>query len=148
MYDESLPAFSATGYREAFDDLDGRLTLDQATERNIGRNRQLARRQRTWFRAEPGIDWLDGATPGLVEDALELRRPRPGVLEPESQPCRIREARLQAPTAERLGDGDHELLLDRPGQEAERSCPTSRSSRGTCSRASGSRRDRRTGVGR
>ena len=70
-YGASLPSLSAVGYREAFDYLDGRTTLDEAIERNITRNRQLARRQRTWFRREPGITWLDASrTP--TEEALAL----------------------------------------------------------------------------
>jgi tRNA dimethylallyltransferase len=73
-FDESLPAFSATGYREAFDALDGTLTVEQAIERNIQRNRQLAKRQRTWFRAEPEVNWLDAASPALVDDAFAIAR--------------------------------------------------------------------------
>ena len=73
-YGPSLRAFSATGYEEAFDLLDGRLTLEEALERNITRNRQLARRQRTWFRAEPDVNWLDAASPTLVDDAYVIAR--------------------------------------------------------------------------
>ena len=58
-YDPSLRAFSAVGYQEAWDYLDGKLTLDGAVDRNITRNWQFARRQKTWFRAEPGVTWLD-----------------------------------------------------------------------------------------
>ena len=57
-FDPSLPAFSAVGYREAFGVLDGSLTRDEALARTITRTRQLTRRQQTWFRAEPGINWL------------------------------------------------------------------------------------------
>jgi tRNA dimethylallyltransferase len=57
-YGTNQRAFSAVGYREAFDVLDGRLTRDEAVARNIVRNNQFARRQRTWFRAEPDINWL------------------------------------------------------------------------------------------
>ena len=71
-YDTSLRSFSATGYQEAFDVLDGRLTLGEAIDRNIARNRQLARRQRTWLRSEADINWLDAASPSLVEDALAI----------------------------------------------------------------------------
>jgi tRNA dimethylallyltransferase len=71
-YDPSLPAFSATGYREAFDHLDGLITLEQAIERNVARNRQLARRQRTWFRSEPDIHWLDATSPSLVDETFEI----------------------------------------------------------------------------
>jgi len=72
IYGESLRSFSATGYREAFDVISGRATLDEAIERNVARNRQLARRQRTWFRSEPDIHWLDATSPSLVDDALAL----------------------------------------------------------------------------
>ena len=58
-YDPSLRPFSAVGYHEAWDHLDGNATLDQAMERNITRNWQFARRQKTWFRAEPDVEWLD-----------------------------------------------------------------------------------------
>jgi tRNA dimethylallyltransferase len=72
QYDASLRSFTAAGYQEAFDVLDGRSTLGDAIDRNIARNRQLARRQRTWFRSEPDISWLDATSPSLVEDALAV----------------------------------------------------------------------------
>lgn len=62
-YPEDLPAFSAIGYPEAFAVLDGRLDLEAAIEQDIARNVAFARRQRTWFRAEPGIAWLDPTAP-------------------------------------------------------------------------------------
>lgn len=60
-YDPSLPAFTAFGYREAFAVLDGELTLEQAIERDATRTWQFARRQKTWFRAEPDVKWFDPA---------------------------------------------------------------------------------------
>ena len=57
-YDPALPAFSAIGYREAWAVLDGATTLESAIELDIRRNVQFAKRQRTWFRSEPGISWL------------------------------------------------------------------------------------------
>ncbi|HEY7599716.1 MAG TPA: tRNA dimethylallyltransferase, partial [Candidatus Limnocylindrales bacterium] len=70
-YDTGAPAFSAIGYAEALAVLDGRLTRDEALAAMIRRTRQLARRQRTWFRAEPGVEWLDATTDPL-HVALEL----------------------------------------------------------------------------
>ena len=58
-YPEDLSAFSAMGYREAFDVLAGRSSIEEAVERDVLRTWAYARRQRTWFRSEPGIDWLD-----------------------------------------------------------------------------------------
>ncbi len=61
-YDPALPAFSAIGYREAWAVVDGTPTLDEAIEIDARRNVAFARRQRTWFRTEPGIEWLDATT--------------------------------------------------------------------------------------
>ena len=60
-WDPALPAFSAIGYREAWAVLDGELTREQAIELDARRNQQFARRQATWFRSEPGVEWLDAA---------------------------------------------------------------------------------------
>ena len=73
-FDPALPAFSATGYREAFDVLDGKISLEEGIARDAARTRQLARRQRTWFRAEPDINWLDVTSLTLIDDALALAR--------------------------------------------------------------------------
>jgi tRNA dimethylallyltransferase len=73
-YDRSLPAFSAFGYQEAFAVLDGTLTVEQAIERDATRTWQFARRQRTWFRAEPDVTWLDGASSPLAAAANLVRR--------------------------------------------------------------------------
>jgi tRNA dimethylallyltransferase len=51
-YPEDLRAFSAVGYREAFDVLAGRASIADAITRTIQRTRQYAKRQRTWFRQE------------------------------------------------------------------------------------------------
>jgi tRNA dimethylallyltransferase len=61
-FDTTLPAFSAIGYREAWAVLDGRLTREQAIELDAQRNVAFAKRQATWFRSEPGIEWLDAAS--------------------------------------------------------------------------------------
>jgi tRNA dimethylallyltransferase len=67
-FDSSLPAFSAIGYREAWGVIDGEYSRDEAIEIDARRNVSFAKRQRTWFRAEPGITWLD-ATQELPTDA-------------------------------------------------------------------------------
>jgi tRNA dimethylallyltransferase len=58
-YDPTLPAFSAIGYREAWAVIDGDMTVEQAITLDAQRNVQFAKRQRTWFRSEPDIAWLD-----------------------------------------------------------------------------------------
>jgi tRNA dimethylallyltransferase len=74
-FDPSLPAFSAIGYHEAWAVADGSLTLEDAIAQDARRNIAFARQQRTWFRAEPGITWLDAtrADPLSAASALVAR---------------------------------------------------------------------------
>jgi len=60
-FDATLPAFSAIGYWEAWAVLDGTLDREAAIAEDARRNVAFAKRQRTWFRAESGTTWLDGA---------------------------------------------------------------------------------------
>ena len=60
-FDPTLPAFSAIGYREAWAVLDGTMTKEAAIAEDARRNVGFAKRQRTWFRSEPGVEWLDAA---------------------------------------------------------------------------------------
>ena len=71
-YDPRLPAFSAIGYREAWAVADGAITREVAIEVDARRNAAFAKRQRTWFRAEPDVTWLDGTD--AFDAALELAR--------------------------------------------------------------------------
>lgn len=57
-FDPALPAFSAIGYREAWSVIDGQATLEQAIELDTRRTVAFSKRQRTWFRSEPGLEWL------------------------------------------------------------------------------------------
>jgi tRNA dimethylallyltransferase len=79
-YDAALPAFSAIGYREAWAVLDGELTREAAIALDAQRNQAFAKRQATWFRSEPDIDWLDvtSADPLLIalDRAMDVVEPR------------------------------------------------------------------------
>ena len=77
-YDPALPAFSAIGYREAWSVIDGDATLEAAIAADAARNVAFAKRQRTWFRSEPELTWLDAAarpTEPAIEAALEVATP-------------------------------------------------------------------------
>jgi tRNA dimethylallyltransferase len=74
-FDPELPAFSAIGYREAWAVADGAATLDEAIDADARRNVAFARRQRTWFRAEPDISWFDATRDDPFEACLALIRP-------------------------------------------------------------------------
>jgi tRNA dimethylallyltransferase len=52
-------AIQALGYREVLELADGRLARTECEERIVQLTRRFVRRQRTWFRAFPGIRWID-----------------------------------------------------------------------------------------
>jgi tRNA dimethylallyltransferase len=74
-FDPALPAFSAIGYREAWSVLDGESTLDAAIATDASRTVAFSKRQRTWFRSEPDITWLDATDDLPTASALDLLRP-------------------------------------------------------------------------
>ena len=62
----------ALGYSQFLKVLDGGTTVEQAAEETIVATRQFARRQLTWFRADPRISWLDWQDPELDTKAIAL----------------------------------------------------------------------------
>ncbi len=69
-FGEHHRAFSAIGYREAWALADGRLDLAAYLAENVRRNVAFARRQRTWFRAERDITWIDAGHGRPIELTL------------------------------------------------------------------------------
>ncbi|MFC0445957.1 tRNA (adenosine(37)-N6)-dimethylallyltransferase MiaA [Pseudidiomarina halophila] len=65
-----LPALRCVGYRQVWQYLDGE--YDEATmiERGIFATRQLAKRQLTWLRKWPGVQWFDSLDESLFESVL------------------------------------------------------------------------------
>ena len=55
---EELPAVRAVGYRQLWQHLQGQYDLDEAFERALIASRQLAKRQMTWLRGWPDLQWL------------------------------------------------------------------------------------------
>jgi tRNA dimethylallyltransferase len=73
-FNPALPAFSAIGYREAWAVLDGQLDREAAIAEDARRNAAFAKRQRTWFRAEPDISWFDPSAGSPLDPALRTAR--------------------------------------------------------------------------
>jgi tRNA dimethylallyltransferase len=53
-----LPAIRAVGYRQLWQHLDGEGSLEEAVEKGIAATRQLAKRQLTWLRKWPDLNWI------------------------------------------------------------------------------------------
>lgn len=70
-------AFKAIGYRECLQVLAGAWSLARAREETIVATRRLAKRQLTWLRSEPAVEWLAGFGEAVVDEVmagLEARR--------------------------------------------------------------------------
>lgn len=69
--------FQFIGYQELRDHLEGGMSLNAAIESIQQATRRYAKRQLTWFRKEPGVDWLAGFgdDPAIVAEASRLARP-------------------------------------------------------------------------
>jgi len=67
---EGRTAGRALGYQQALAQIDGDLSDEQAREETVRATRRFVRRQRSWFRRDPRIVWLDAASPTLKADAL------------------------------------------------------------------------------
>ncbi|WSK44566.1 tRNA (adenosine(37)-N6)-dimethylallyltransferase MiaA [Micromonospora maris] len=71
---EGRTASRALGYQQVLRMLAGELTETEARDDTVRATRRFVRRQRSWFRRDPRIHWLDSAEPTLVEDALRILR--------------------------------------------------------------------------
>jgi len=74
--DPRAKSLQAIGYKQAVEFLKGQLPLADALRQCQARTRQYAKRQMTWFRADPAIQWLPGfgSDPTIQDEALTLAR--------------------------------------------------------------------------
>ena len=61
------------GYAELFDYLDGKCTLQEATDKIKQHSRNYAKRQMTWFKKDTDMHWLSADDERLVEKILALK---------------------------------------------------------------------------
>lgn len=65
-------ASRALGYRQVLAAFDGDHDLAAAAVETARATRRFVRRQRSWFRRDPRITWLDATRPDLLDAALDL----------------------------------------------------------------------------
>ena len=71
-FSPTLRALNSIGYRQAGQVIDGEIDEASAREAAWIATRRYAKRQLTWFRAEPELQWLDAARPAeILDEALE-----------------------------------------------------------------------------
>lgn len=71
-YGPDLPLLQTLGYREMGDYTAGRLSLEEAESLIVLRTRQLAKRQRTWFRSQQEVTWFNADQTGLGDAITSL----------------------------------------------------------------------------
>ena len=67
-----LPGIRAVGYRQVWEYLDGQYDYDTMVERGVIATRQLAKRQFTWLRKWPDLQWFDSNDLSQREALFEL----------------------------------------------------------------------------
>ena len=68
-----LNALNTVGYKEMFRYLDGEWTLEEAADMVRQNSRHYAKRQMTWFNADPEMHWIDMSDlPHNVEQIMKL----------------------------------------------------------------------------
>lgn len=67
-----LPSIRCVGYRQLWEHLDGQASLETAVEHAIAATRQLAKRQLTWLRSDPGRQAVDCLSPDATARIVDL----------------------------------------------------------------------------
>ncbi|MBW4488388.1 MAG: tRNA (adenosine(37)-N6)-dimethylallyltransferase MiaA [Trichocoleus desertorum ATA4-8-CV12] len=70
-YGPDLALLNTLGYQEIKQYLAGEISLTQARDLTVLHTRQFAKRQRTWFHADPTITWFDSDASDLVEQVWQ-----------------------------------------------------------------------------
>ena len=69
-----LPAMKSVGYRQVWEYLEGEYDYATLVERGVIATRQLAKRQLTWLRSWPELNWVDSQRSNALDQVLKLVR--------------------------------------------------------------------------
>lgn len=69
---DSKTASQAIGYSQALANIDGRLTEEEAIAETILLTQRYARRQMSWFRRDPRINWFDYQDENLLDEVMQI----------------------------------------------------------------------------
>lgn len=65
-----LPSIRCVGYRQMWDYLAGDVSYDEMIARGLAATRQLAKRQLTWLRSWPEVQWLDTNNNAVCQNVI------------------------------------------------------------------------------
>ena len=66
-----LPSMRAVGYRQVWEYLAGQSSYEDMREKGLAATRQLAKRQFTWLRSWPDLEWIDSLEPNRLDSVLK-----------------------------------------------------------------------------
>lgn len=69
---EAPTASRAIGYRQIMDYIQGKTSEEAALGSTIIATRKFARRQETWFKADPRVHWIDAESNNVVAETLQV----------------------------------------------------------------------------
>jgi tRNA dimethylallyltransferase len=69
---DSKTASQAIGYSQALAAIDGKISEEEAIAETVLLTQRYARRQMSWFRRDPRINWFDYQSPTLQADVMKL----------------------------------------------------------------------------
>ncbi|MGW6377358.1 tRNA (adenosine(37)-N6)-dimethylallyltransferase MiaA [Rhodococcus sp. NPDC055112] len=69
---KGVTAPRAIGYAQVLAALDGEYDMDEARERTLIGTRRYVRRQRSWFRRDQRVHWLDGGDRDVISSAMTI----------------------------------------------------------------------------
>jgi tRNA dimethylallyltransferase len=67
-----LNALNTVGYKELFDSIEGKTSLDEAVKLIQQHTRNFAKRQMTWWKREEDIRWVNAEGEGLLGEVMRL----------------------------------------------------------------------------
>ncbi len=73
-YSRDLTALNSLGYKELFPYIDGEESLENCIEQVKRNTRRYAKRQITWFRARPHVNWIDASDDEDMKRVLDTVR--------------------------------------------------------------------------
>jgi tRNA dimethylallyltransferase len=74
-YNKLSPGLGSIGYKHVLGNIEGRIDIKQTEELISQDTRRYAKRQMTWFRSVPGINWIETGNgsfdPKLIASAIK-----------------------------------------------------------------------------